>query len=1520
MSVSFSARIAVVNGFVIDKVDRKVISRSVAKNFLSRDKYAKLCQEYIRDKKILGEMPGQLLELDKDSELFQFVDCKRYKFNVMSDNTYEEESSRVSKRNGGKIRSGVGRLCHKYMFSGKRAIYICGRASSFTSDVDMLDFDPNLRKVKDTSVLVRIFKADEFQFSAGDFEALKEYTPEDATRYQTLGEKLLVESYDAAAANAANYVGPDFHTGSSSLIKRYDPATKKVYGRRLAPMLFVLFNGRALSPFASDEVPWDIELCSDIDRVDETIRFLGEMFKGALLENRGREFLVRWLRMSAIDHVGWVKYEDSFPLKQARTVRQMLDAVRCLIKFTAFSVSTEGLEEAVKTDDDQRFFKVFRIFYSAVVKQEKTIASTHVNIDPERGRVLVRNKVLSFDLLASMKEELHNTFTHCVGMLGRWVTYGSVAMVYNNTMGNPMVRIPDESVMDSRHASLFQSLPADLFNGYHMNWVRDEDAGSSEVAQSMLDIINRLTKVLMVCVWLSPGLPLRFPELSIITFAGEGRNVYIDVVDRIFFIKSSYNKNRKYENRLLFLDKIVSADLLWFIHILRPFVVKLLRNRLGEFQSSMIVNQLSREIETELVDEDAENNEDEDEELFSRTERLSNAVRNFPSLGNAVLKMFVFVDVKNMRLVDSNAFTKILATYPQNGSEAHKISSMRQGLAALWKHLILPKLVSVEELKIPVALGFGHSVRTQDQQYGMRPTESTELDYYLIKKLAQIFHDLTRYGAVTQDKKRRREDDQEYSSVGDVYDLVDAGKALYGDPGFTFRSHDQREFASMVLQSDKRLLTLQATTAFGKSLTFMLPMMVLKKTRPGRYVHFVGVPYESLKLATMAKLERAGLTARDIQVVHHESYKMYLHDTDVLVGCFDAFGANNLSGLLKNWDTVFAGEVQPGYLVFDEVHVLWTEKTFRVSFRQIRDLPWHMFLKMVFLSATVPEDVLHTIVSDRGIPRRLLEQSSRYVNAVAAVPNQHIPVICESVRRYDIVKHVVRSYVRRYVSREDRGGKAIFFFSSIKRMTETYECFKGSEEVAMVSSVTPEGEKQRVFEQFENPASRTKVIFGTKLISNGLDCSSVNLVILADCRANAVDYLQMVGRIRHVGVVRVVVSSRYGMVSGNDEVAQRIADIDWERCITDQVAEFYGIPSPGHLLCCGYDPAVDTEEIRRIRGLLTYSDGDSQLVTVEQDEGDGGEPLLRIIRDGRTGVLCRDFRELFAMDMNITCSLRDFFLNMDYAAIVRVFYDPPPNCCPSCYAPRDYCRCSTATGRCIGDLVSQLLILCKLEGGAVFARMSEELSVKGGYLFLLDELQELDGIWLRFNRMTIKLAKNVRPMVVPSEVGSDPETRFQRYWAKFLEQKVNLLHLVFGHRVVEEAALYEDMSGYVVKTFGNTDVVSEYSKYYDSGKFTTGQQDMVKIVSGWAKNGSEEGELSGDELAVVVVLLWCLFQEKEALGRMFAKFKIRKVHVLTFFPLFADMCFDKVKYGDKYVRLYVVILDSWLGEQRFVNV
>ena len=57
------------------------------------------------------------------------------------------------------------------------------------------------------------------------------------------------------------------------------------------------------------------------------------------------------------------------------------------------------------------------------------------------------------------------------------------------------------------------------------------------------------------------------------------------------------------------------------------------------------------------------------------------------------------------------------------------------------------------------------------------------------------------------------------------------------------------------------------------------------------------------------------------------------------------------------------------------------------------------------------------------------------------------------------------------------------------------------------------------------------------------------------------------------------------------------------------------------------------------------------------------------------------------MDKNFTSSIKDFFLDMDYAAIVRVFYDNAPNSCAYCYSPRDCCRCSIALGKCIGEFV-----------------------------------------------------------------------------------------------------------------------------------------------------------------------------------------------------------------------------------------
>ena len=55
-------------------------------------------------------------------------------------------------------------------------------------------------------------------------------------------------------------------------------------------------------------------------------------------------------------------------------------------------------------------------------------------------------------------------------------------------------------------------------------------------------------------VWICPSLQLRFPELSILCSSGSNRNLYFDADERVFLIKSRYNKSYKFDSRILFLD------------------------------------------------------------------------------------------------------------------------------------------------------------------------------------------------------------------------------------------------------------------------------------------------------------------------------------------------------------------------------------------------------------------------------------------------------------------------------------------------------------------------------------------------------------------------------------------------------------------------------------------------------------------------------------------------------------------------------------------------------------------------------------------------------------------------------------------------------------------------------------------------------------------------------------------------------------------------------------------------------
>lgn len=1538
MRVDVGDDIVVIDGWIIRKSSKCVISKYKAMQCLSKQNFQRLTELHTKDIASLRSLDTTLLELENSGNMFSLLQCQLYQFDVMQDNTYHPKGSRVSKRNKKKIMYTVEKLCHRYNYGGSAAVYLCEKTESYINDIDMLDFDHHSRQVRDTSIFARVLKMDELRLNSTDYGVLEGYTREVALGYAELGEHILSQSYRDASAKASNHLGADYHTRFSSLIKKFDPVTITLYGRRLGRSLFTLFNSISLNCFGGHPfVDREVIVRWEEDRNAETIiQELGRTFQQAIKTNLYNEFLLTWIRLAAVDFEKWMNQRDTFPIMQSHAFRQHMDALRCLIRFCAFAVEDNPteLDQMMKEDDDDtRFYKVFRLFYTAVAQQERIITSTYVNIDVQNECVFVKNKKLSFDLIRTMKEDLHTTFMSCVGAMGQWLSYGSVARVYNMTLGNATVRVKNENEFDDRDISIYQALPLDLFKGMHIQWLRGDDAVNESIRKSLLDIINKMTKVLMVSMWLSPGMPLRFPELSIMTFSGRGRNLYVDATDRVFFIKSRYNKNRKFDSRLLFMDKVVSSQLLWFVYILRPFLVSLMQPDLAHFARSILISHCERELEGEIMDDDdLENPVEDNRELHDYSRGVNARINNADTTtGNSIIKQFLFVDVKNLRLVDSNAFAKILSTYPLNPymREGHRIGTMRQGLAAIWKHMIMPDIGMTGHIKSAIAASFGHNVATHTQLYGVHGMEDTPgdqgvFDYYTVKKLCQEFQSRTAFAVVNRGSKKRdrshleqQEEEEDYKPAGDILDLVAAGKEMYNDDGFEFRTNLQREFTGMVLTSERKLLTLQAATAFGKSLTFLLPIMVLKKLQPETYVHFIGVPYESLKMATIEKVHRCGdLVARDISMLNLENSQHWLLDTDVFVGCFDSFGTNSIASILKNWESSTKGERKKGYLIFDEVHVLWVEKTFRPSFRQIFGLGWRGFLKMVFLSATIPEDILEIIAKDRGISNKLLEQSSRYINGISEVPNKDVRFEVVQVN-YPSIRFRAAEYIRRYLAREETNGKAIFFFTSIPAMMSVQELVDQTGSVAMVSSNTPDTEKQKIFEQFENPMSPVKVILGTKLISNGLDCPSVNFVCLVNCRVTPIDFLQMAGRLRKPGLVRIIDYKRRGgsRPVGTDEIAQRMNDMNWDECVTKQIAQFYGIENPGCLQCCDKnndlrDPAVE----RTVECLRNRGEEEQRLqpqgvwVTPARTSNDS---IFRTLLNRNTNIIRKELAELLQLRGNNFVSIKEAFLGIRYHDIVYDFFDVPPSMCRECFMARDKCMCGTEYGKALGLLVCQYLIVNRIDSENKYERLISLLVSHGGYSAVADLIVRQVIVRGSYIRLSERWSFDLQELRMFPLVGNDAVIRFKQYMGKLRDKKWNVFDLVFGGCYERDEELYRNLAEFIDTAFRQREVVTRYSSYRDVGAFTTRRKDIVKNIVGHFKTSLSSSY--SDEVQIVVLLLWSLHTQKVVVNRSLDSWEIPIDSVIEFFPVFMNFCLEEVKYCGQMVKVYQVLLDCYFG-------
>ena len=457
---------------------------------------------------------------------------------------------------------------------------------------------------KDNSVFSKDIGVEQFTFTEEDYSVLNSYMS-CSTVYKVFGQKYLNYAYIKAQKNGGDYLSVDMKDGITAMVKKLSPDTVDEYGYRLGPLVFLLFHARKLSNFrdltfiSEDKIDILDKDMDDILKIPEKMKTLGEILQKCMTSDSHRDYLVRWIRLCSFSFYNWTDFNQPCPVHRSGQMRRQLDVVRCFVMFTCFA--------KLKRNDDisemgrifssgsalplNNFWSWLRRIYSKVIKEEGNDTLTFVNIDHQENSVIINGRQLNFKCLRDMKTDLMSTFNSLVEDLHEHCTFGDVFEVYTRVMANHTIPVVDSF---DKEGSVFDVIHEKAVGEFQMRMREDsneddcqsssegsalanaEDVKKIKVRKRVLKIIEEITKVMMVSVWINPGLALRFPELSILSFAGGSRNIYYETDDRVFIVRSCYNKNTKYDTRILFLDRAVSAQLFWFVYVLRPFAIQLL--------------------------------------------------------------------------------------------------------------------------------------------------------------------------------------------------------------------------------------------------------------------------------------------------------------------------------------------------------------------------------------------------------------------------------------------------------------------------------------------------------------------------------------------------------------------------------------------------------------------------------------------------------------------------------------------------------------------------------------------------------------------------------------------------------------------------------------------------------------------------------------------------------------------------------------------------------------------------------
>ncbi|GMM57913.1 Y' element ATP-dependent helicase protein 1 copy 4 [Maudiozyma humilis] len=663
---------------------------------------------------------------------------------------------------------------------------------------------------------------------------------------------------------------------------------------------------------------------------------------------------------------------------------------------------------------------------------------------------------------------------------------------------------------------------------------------SQMLPETIVKKIEEIGRCIMWMIFLASGESYRFPELLILKYGGNDRNIFIDSQSRRLDIITGYSKSRAFNLLLKQLDETTSAYVFHYIMVERV----MLRLALTEEFAGM-----HRDI-FEGMDE-----EDRIDVVTSTTDDYVRVPDNLREHSSNVLQSFLFVQPSRGTLVSYDFFSAIFRQFPvmvgQSADSRLNLRQLRQGIVALTRDCIdvsenSPNIMSAKEL---VA---GHSVTVAFQNYGVDSTvglgDQTLLMSALIVAVCHGWQDWLGVGEVESviEEVPKLEP---LVFQGCVDDLELAGRELYGRK-FAFRD-GQQFIMNEIYNSSRKLIPVQVLPGYGKTALFQLPLLAMKRRCQKKRIVFVLVPYITLMGDMFQRLNKGGL---NVQYATNVS-RMNENDitADVYVTCFESARDDHFMELFSNWPYRFRN-VHLGYLVVDEFHNVGYQDYRKEVTQGFRHLDVSNFAKVVMLSGTIGKGRFGLHLKAIGItaePTEQVEDSDkvRIFDAVKEIPLRKVVKTVIAVDSLGVAEEKTIWLVKRFMELVPNE-KIIIVCSRITSVEKLgWLIYAGHTPVFVHGSMSSKEKISRFAEFSENPEKR--LLIGTKLISEGIDIANLGCIVMCNFVPSLTGLIQTARRLRRGGNCFIFWSS---CDDDKDDFPRYLPDV----VINSQLAAYYG--------------------------------------------------------------------------------------------------------------------------------------------------------------------------------------------------------------------------------------------------------------------------------------------------------------------------------------------------------------------------